>query len=174
MLSRSMNTVKQSLWRTFARKGLSRNVRRRRMGLWENFGWQEIWLTLAVWLLLRRYGPAGRKSRQSKHSSKRTVPKQTLPELDPAKAHIQSPCIRCGVMRFVTLTGTRLEGPPWRVWWVCHDCGADSYAKCPQEFAEVLMRLDRVGGTSLSKREVVRLARMDLAGLNRALQDELL
>jgi hypothetical protein len=144
------------------------------MGWWENFGWQEIWLTLAVWLLLKRYGPAGRKSRQSKPSSKPTVPKQTLPELDPDKAHVQSPCVKCGVMRFVTLTGTRLEGPPWRVWWVCQDCKADSWARCPQEFAEVLMRLDRAGGTSLSKREVAKMARTDLGALNRALQDELL
>lgn len=144
------------------------------MGWLGNFGWQETLLMLAVWLLLKRYGPGVRRSVPSRHSSKPTVPKRSLQGLDPDKAQVQSPCVGCGVMRFVTLTATRLEGPPWRVWWSCAECGTDSYADCPPQFAVAMMGLDRAGGTSLSKRELKGFRRVSVRDVNRAIAEELL
>jgi transcription elongation factor Elf1 len=131
------------------------------MGWWENFGWQEIWLTLAVWLLLKRYGRAGRKSRQSKRSSKRTVQKQTLRGLDHARTFHVTACPRCGAVDPVALTVTRLEWRPWRVEWDCSKCGRTVSAEVGKDALDALLSAEVAGGMRLSHREVFQARTVD-------------
>jgi hypothetical protein len=131
------------------------------MGWWENFGWQEIWLTLAVWLLLRRYGRAGRKSRQSKLSSKRTVQKQTLRGLDHAKTFHVTACPRCGAVDPVPLTVTRLEWEPWRVEWDCQQCRRTVSAPVGEQALGALLSAEVAGGMRVSRREVYQAKAVD-------------
>jgi len=97
-----------------------------------------------------------------------------LPELDPDRTLHESPCSRCRAVIPVPLGESRLESGPWRLTWRCVACDRMSRVKVNEALLPMMLRLDRVGGMPVSKREVDRFASVNEVELDRAVREELL
>ena len=132
-------------------------------------------LMVRSWRRWRRSGRVAPNSQRFSRSSQLTEQKRNL--LDSADAgdvaHL-SRCEHCKAEAPVPMRRTRLERRPWRIVWWCAVCGRQSRALVRPEMVPMLVGWDRVGGTSLSLREVAEMADVDLDELNQAVEDELL
>ena len=176
MLKRNMSTVSGTLLPTLRlSRGRWRNGKRMSMP------WSEIFVVVAIWLMVkgwrrsRRSDRAALKSRRSSRSSQRIAPKQTLAaDADPSRVAHNGVCEHCGVEGVVPLARTRLERRPWRLVWWCSVCGKQARVMCPPELVPQFLEWDRAGGLALSMREVAEMVQVSLEDIERAIEDELL
>jgi len=142
--------------------------------------WSEIGVVAVTLLMVRgwrrskRSGRAVPNSQRFNQSSPLTGQNpNSLVDADPAMVAHDSRCENCGVQVPVPVRVSRLERRPWRLVWWCRVCGRQSRALVRPEMVPMLVGWDRVGGTSLSLREVAEMVDVDLDELNQAVEDEL-
>ena len=132
-------------------------------------------LMVRSWRRWRRSGRVAPNSQRFSRSSQLTEQKRNL--LDSADAgdvaHL-SRCEHCKAEAPVPMRRTRLERRPWRIVWWCAVCGRQSRALVPPELVPTMVGWDTAYGTSLSLREVVEFATVDVDELGQAVEDELL